>query len=484
MCAGDPCNFVLLGHARLSIFTLQLFPKGACKKHTKYATIVLGVENYGLVAMSRSIISYFILIAGLGIEVYAVREGSKVRDKKDEFSSFANEVFSINIISTIFSFALLITMSLTMTGVIVYRTALIVLSLKIWLTTLGTEWINTVFEDFTYITIRSIAFQIIALLLMVMFVHDKSDYLIYCGITVLASSGGDLVNVFYIRKYTKLKFTKSLNLQKHLMPILLLFFNAIMTTIYLHSDVTILGIIKGNSAVAIYDIASKIYMSLKQVLVAFVAVLIPQVSKAFGEDNLKKVKELLIGINRVTFPFLLSTIVYIVLFSRVIICIVSGEAYAEGSVALKILSFAVICAYKANMYLNCIILASGNDRGVVLITIITALVNVGLNVLLIPFFSYNAAAATTLFAEFLTAVVSYSISNRIVQLGVDFKTLRVSVLLCIPVIAVYLISCNWPVAKTISRQGFNSDLITLFTTAPVVLLVNGVYYLFRKRMEK
>ena len=36
MCAGDPCNFVLLGHARLSIFTLQLFPKGACKKHIVY----------------------------------------------------------------------------------------------------------------------------------------------------------------------------------------------------------------------------------------------------------------------------------------------------------------------------------------------------------------------------------------------------------------------------------------------------------------
>lgn len=32
VCAGDPCNFVLFGHARLSIFTLQLFPKGACKK--------------------------------------------------------------------------------------------------------------------------------------------------------------------------------------------------------------------------------------------------------------------------------------------------------------------------------------------------------------------------------------------------------------------------------------------------------------------
>ena len=33
MRAGGPCNFVPFGHARLSVYTLQLFPKGSCKKH-------------------------------------------------------------------------------------------------------------------------------------------------------------------------------------------------------------------------------------------------------------------------------------------------------------------------------------------------------------------------------------------------------------------------------------------------------------------
>lgn len=42
-----------------------------------YATRVLGAEHYGLVNFSASIINYFVLIAGLGISSYAVREGAE-----------------------------------------------------------------------------------------------------------------------------------------------------------------------------------------------------------------------------------------------------------------------------------------------------------------------------------------------------------------------------------------------------------------------
>ena len=52
--AGKPvCNIVLFGHAQLSIFTLQLFPKGGCKKHIKITTVenedgsVITIEDSG-----------------------------------------------------------------------------------------------------------------------------------------------------------------------------------------------------------------------------------------------------------------------------------------------------------------------------------------------------------------------------------------------------------------------------------------------------
>ena len=51
MRAGGPCNFVPFGHARLSVYTLQLFPKGSCKKqqyimgHADF-TVTMNVYNH------------------------------------------------------------------------------------------------------------------------------------------------------------------------------------------------------------------------------------------------------------------------------------------------------------------------------------------------------------------------------------------------------------------------------------------------------
>ena len=67
-----------------------------------YALRVLGVNNIGKVSYTSSIVSYFVLFAMLGVSTYAIREGAKLRDNKDLFSVFASEVFSINIIFTIY----------------------------------------------------------------------------------------------------------------------------------------------------------------------------------------------------------------------------------------------------------------------------------------------------------------------------------------------------------------------------------------------
>ena len=57
---------------------------------------------------SASIINYFVLIAGLGISSYAVREGARVRNDQTKINQFASQMFTINVISTICSYACLI----------------------------------------------------------------------------------------------------------------------------------------------------------------------------------------------------------------------------------------------------------------------------------------------------------------------------------------------------------------------------------------
>lgn len=55
-----------------------------------YATRVLQVENYGKVSFSQSVISYFVLVAALGISSYAIREGGIYKSDRNKIDKFAS----------------------------------------------------------------------------------------------------------------------------------------------------------------------------------------------------------------------------------------------------------------------------------------------------------------------------------------------------------------------------------------------------------
>ena len=80
------------------LFPLITFP---------YVSKILSVEGIGQYNFAQAEVSYFSLIAGLGISSYAIREGAKYRENKKKFNIFASEVLLCNVISTIVAYLLL-----------------------------------------------------------------------------------------------------------------------------------------------------------------------------------------------------------------------------------------------------------------------------------------------------------------------------------------------------------------------------------------
>lgn len=80
------------------IFPLISFP---------YISRVLSVSGIGIYNFSNTYVNYFILIAGLGVATYAVREGAQYRNEKAKIEKFASQVFSINLIATVIAYILL-----------------------------------------------------------------------------------------------------------------------------------------------------------------------------------------------------------------------------------------------------------------------------------------------------------------------------------------------------------------------------------------
>lgn len=380
------------------IFPLITFP---------YVSRVLHVENLGIYNFCVSIISYFSLAAGLGINTYAIREGARYRSDREKISDFASEVFTINIFSTILSYLILAVCIISFPKLKLYAPILITLSIGIIFATLGCEWIFEIYEDYTYISIRSIIFQFVSLILLFVFVRDKDDLLIYAAVSVISSSGANIINAVARRKYVKIRLVLNKHVLTNLAPILFLFANSVATTIYTSSDVTMLGILADNRATGLYSVSSNIYGIVKSMISALIIVSIPRLSAYLGQ---KRIDEFNCTANKI-----LSALIIIVIPSMIgifalaknIILIISGKEYADAALSLKILSIALVFSIFGWFYTSCILIPYRREKLVLAATIIAAAVNIILNFILIPSFHQNAAAFTTVAAELISMVVCY-----------------------------------------------------------------------------
>ena len=371
-----------------------------------YASRILNVENIGKINFSNSIMSYFVMIAGLGIANYAVREGSLYKNDKCLFNKFANEIFSINIISTLISYLLLICFVFLSNKLFDYKWLLAIQSLVLIFTTIGVDWINSIYEDYFYITFMTITFQIISLVLLFLFVHAEQDYYFYAFITVFANIGYNFFNFFHSKKYVHLRFAKIKSLKKHIKPIMIIFSTAIATTIYVNSGSTILGYISGDYYVGLYSVSVKIYSIFKQLLQGIVIVTLPRLSYLFAnhleKDYLVLLKKIFMLIIVIGFP----TCTGLFVLSKDVINIISGENFLNAVTSLNILSIALVFSALATVATTSILLSQGKEKYIFKASLIGSIVNIILNFILIPLCDQAGAAISTLVAEIIIFVIS------------------------------------------------------------------------------
>lgn len=367
-----------------------------------YITRVLQADNYGKISFVSSIISYFALLASLGIQTYAIRNGASIRDDKEKLTRFASEAFTVNMGATIVSYILLVLTVIAVPKFHDYVPLFIILSVSIICTTIGADWVNSIFEDFFIISVRTITVQFLSLILMLLLVKTKEDYLIYAGIQVFASSAAMIINAFYIRRYIHLKliFLSLKAAWSHIKNILIFFSRQIMISVYVSSDVIIIGFLCSDADVAIYSIAMKIYNILSGLLYAIILVLMPRFA-----NRIKSRKDLEVEgshINQVFYIFVYLTIPLVslvIVTSYSIVKFISGPDFEMAYQPLAILMLALLASVFSGLYSVSLILPLHEEKYGLYVAVIAAILNVGLNLLFIPLYGYLAAAATTVLAE-------------------------------------------------------------------------------------
>lgn len=421
------------------LFPLITFP---------YVSRVLGNAEYGRYAFSSSVLSFFILIGGFGINNYAVREGARIRDDTDAITNFASDLFLINCFTVILALVLLFLACFFSPKLYSYKVLIIIQSFCVILNLVGMEWVNIVYEDFLYTTIRYIVIQIIALILIFLFIRSSFDTWKFCLITVFASYGGNIINLFYSRRYVKVKIRlyNAINFKKYFLPLFILFINSFATTVYVSSDITMLGLFMGDADVGVYSFSSKIYNIVKYFINAVMIVTVPRL--AYLKEKEPFVYKLYVEkIIDILALFIFPVAVGLCMLGDSIIMVVGGHEYMEGVVSLKILSASLVFALFSSVFTNCILILNRQEKFCLISTIISALVNIVLNILLIPIIGIIGAAITTIIAEGINLIFQILFSMWKADFAYKFRFKEIGSVFfgaCITFLSCYLINVFMP----------------------------------------
>ena len=397
------------------IFPLITFP---------YVSRVLLTENIGKYNFSTTFVNYFSLLAALGIATYAIRICSQHRDNKEELSNIASQIFSINFLFTLIAYAALLAVLLFYPAIHEYQTLILIIGASIMFSTLGADWINSALEDFKYITIRTFAFQVVSLILMFIFVREQDDYINYAIITVVSSSGANILNIFYRKKYCKIRFTFRIDWKKHLPPIIFLAVMSLSQTILGNADTTMLGLMIGDYEVGIYTTAHKVEQIISQVVSSLLWVFMPRLAYLFREGNYSDINSLLSKIFSVFLLIGLPCVAGAISIADNIILLIAGEAYIGSQPVLQILMLSFLFSLVGGSFFgNMVLLPSGKERTFMIICCIAAVINVSLNFVVIPLYGASGAALTTAFSSLVIMSATVIVKDKRIKLQGVFRSL-------------------------------------------------------------
>lgn len=380
-----------------------------------YVARVLLPTDVGKVAVAQNWAQYFIVFAALGLPTYAVRETAQNRKNKTDLNRAFTELLVFNTASTSVSVIAYVIMLFTFgtfrENILLYATV----GIGILFNYITIDWLYQGLEDFEYIAIRSFIVKLLSLIALLVFVRTENDYIIYALITACAIGVNNIFNVFNLRKIGVHLSFKNLKFKQHIKPILIFFTQSITVKLYTLTNVTLLGILSTDAAVAYYTNTDKIVRVLVNVIAAIGSTLLPRLSIYAQRNEKEKCSSIVATVFNILFFVFMPTGLGLMLMSKEFVLILYGAQYAPSIVTMGIMSLMVYALGFNNLFIT-ILLAFGEERENLICAVSGALSCLLLNFLLIPHFQQNGTALAAVISEAIVSGVALFFASRIIKL--------------------------------------------------------------------
>ncbi|MBR3140483.1 MAG: flippase [Methanobrevibacter sp.] len=375
----------------------------------------LGVERYGIFGFATSFTAILVIIVDLGISTHIVRHIATDYDSAPKYLGNAiplKVIFSIA--CTIITLIALIIMNVD--ELVIKVTLLFTLEMII---KSYVNLFNGSFQAFEEGKYQGIGNTILHLILLVFIIIAIFTDLGLYGIAVsyiLANAIAFAYEYLMLTKHvTKPKYELDKEFCKKITLLSIPFaVTGLLYTIYYSIDIVMLTNMVGSYATGIYNATYKLISVLTLFYSVYTAVIFPVMSRYYKNDESlllisfeKSIKYLML----VIIPLAVATAFY----SADVMHLIYGQSYKGGASVLSILIWTV-CLLFISGACNSLLNASHKEVSVTKIYAIAAVFNVVLNFFMIPHFSYDGAAITTVLSDILIVVIQayviYKLGHR------------------------------------------------------------------------
>lgn len=360
-----------------------------------YVSRVIGATGVGTYSYSYSIAYYFVMFIMLGVNNYGNR--TIASSKKDEYEMsknfwniYALQLF-LGITITILYFLYAIFIS---TNTIVS----LIMSLYVISAIFDVNWFLFGMEEFKISVIRNTLVKIISTIAIFLFVKGATDIYIYCIILTASILLGQVIVWPYVLKNVRFIKPEFNEITKHIKPNLILFITVIFVSLFKIMDKIMLGSISTLEQVGFYESSEKIVGIPISLIGALGTVTLPRMTSMISlgkRDTTEFIRKSILF----SMFFSTSTCFGLMAISKEFVPLFYGPGYEECiNLYLALLPSCIFLAF-ASVIRNQYLLPNKKDKSYVISAMIGAVVNIVLNLILIPRYNALGAAIGTLFTE-------------------------------------------------------------------------------------
>lgn len=364
----------------------------------------LGVSGYGKYALAFAYLSFFHILCNLGLNTILVREISR---DKSLAASLVGHGIVIRIFLSVVSFSLALLIITVLNYPLDTTKAVYVLSLILLFSAFQTpELIFQVYLKLQYSVLINFGNRLLILGLILLAISQHQTLIFIIWMFVISNLVLVVSILIFSRKFVIPKFAFNPKTLKWILreswPVAL---SAIFITIYFKIDTIMLSFMKGDEAVGYYNAAYAIMTNLILIPAAYATAIFPVISEYFKSST-----DSLVKIFKRSFKYLSSLALPIVvggvILSKQIIIFIYGDQFYPSVKAFQILIFAVGIIFISN-FVSSNITAFNRQRINMWLALGNVILNISLNLLLIPRWSYIGASIATVATEGLGCSLAF-----------------------------------------------------------------------------